>query len=344
MDIMIRTMNRPYCLDRCLRSLQKRVSGVGRIVVVDDGTPQPYIDELVTRWPDIHVEKSPNWEVKSELCATGGLGRQQMFETARQLPVGSWIRVARTLSDPFMLLEDDLWFVQDLDLDELESTMHRERLAMARLGTFGQSRTFPSPSPLAGPLGLEESHPRYLEWSRRFRPARTVFATKPSGGRSSRLAWKYARRLGAVGPDHWYHLWGIFSDSGSAFDKQYWLNVWNEDDSEVNESVQLDAALTWASEHPDARFARFTQDRVRTTYVSCATGRRWPDIGCDMYVFNRVMNEAWLRGEFDAELDLESEYDADSIVERLREADDENCAPEAWQEWNRRMVAQYSGI
>ena len=63
-----------------------------------------------------------------------------------------------------------------------------------------------------------------------------------------------------------------------------------------------------------------------------------------MYVFNRVMNEAWLTGELDEEMEGDEEYDAASIERRLQLADDDNCRPGAWREWNARMVAQYSSI
>ena len=39
MDIIIKSFNRPYYLDRCILSILKNVKGDFKIKIVDDGTP-----------------------------------------------------------------------------------------------------------------------------------------------------------------------------------------------------------------------------------------------------------------------------------------------------------------
>ena len=39
MDILIKSFNRPFYLDRCLNSIHSFVSGDYRVSILDDGTP-----------------------------------------------------------------------------------------------------------------------------------------------------------------------------------------------------------------------------------------------------------------------------------------------------------------
>ena len=47
MDIIIKSFNRPYYLDRCLQSIQTFVQDSKyTIMVLDDGTSQKYLDKI----------------------------------------------------------------------------------------------------------------------------------------------------------------------------------------------------------------------------------------------------------------------------------------------------------
>jgi len=346
MDIVIRALNRPYCLDRVLRSLERHVSGVGKITVVDDGTPQPLLDEITRRWPDLVILKSDNWEVKSGLCAAQGLGRQLTFEIARLLPVPGWIEAVHQSSDHFMLLEDDLWFTRDVDLDAVSATMTAQRLAMVRLSSFGQTRTFPNPEPLpsVGNLGLEQSRPEWLDRSRKSSLARNVYAVRAGDTPLDRFTWRTARRAKLVSRDHRYHLWGVFADSGAMFTQEYWHAIWDPEERAVDENLQLTRAYAWACDHPEAQFARFAEGVLGTTYGSCATGRRWPEMGCDMYVFNSLMNAAWLAGELDDAMDSNDDFPDELVVGILDRAQHPDCPTDAWRAWHERMLGVYTAI
>ena len=46
MDIIIKSYNRPYYLHRCLQSIKENVLGNYKVIIVDDGTPQKYLDKI----------------------------------------------------------------------------------------------------------------------------------------------------------------------------------------------------------------------------------------------------------------------------------------------------------
>lgn len=66
MDIYIKSFNRAYLLHRTIASIYHYLNGFnGRIVVLDDGTPQRYLDKITELFPNIEIVKSPYYEQKS---------------------------------------------------------------------------------------------------------------------------------------------------------------------------------------------------------------------------------------------------------------------------------------
>ncbi len=63
-DIFIKSFNRPYYLDRCLQSTMKYVSGDFRIVVLDDGTPEKYLEKIKSKYPEIEIRVSNQFQFK----------------------------------------------------------------------------------------------------------------------------------------------------------------------------------------------------------------------------------------------------------------------------------------
>ena len=67
MDILIKSFNRPYCLDRCIQSIYANVLDTTiSIKVLDDGTPSRYLEKLQIKYPKILIYKSSYYNEKSE--------------------------------------------------------------------------------------------------------------------------------------------------------------------------------------------------------------------------------------------------------------------------------------
>jgi len=64
MDIIIKSYNRPYYLHRCLQSIKENVLGNYKVIIVDDGTPQKYLDKISSLY-EVEIFKTENYEKKS---------------------------------------------------------------------------------------------------------------------------------------------------------------------------------------------------------------------------------------------------------------------------------------
>ena len=59
MDLLIKSFNRPYYLDRCIQSIYLNIHDNNfNIIVLDDGTPKKYLDKLLEKFPSITILKS----------------------------------------------------------------------------------------------------------------------------------------------------------------------------------------------------------------------------------------------------------------------------------------------
>ena len=84
MDILIKSFNRPYYLDRCLQSIAKYAQNPDySIIVLDDGTPQKYLDKIQEKHSEIKILKSEFYTEKSQL-----LQKQLQKTTISQLIYG----------------------------------------------------------------------------------------------------------------------------------------------------------------------------------------------------------------------------------------------------------------
>ncbi len=59
MDILIKSFNRPYYLDRCIQSVKKFVVNSDyKIIVLEDGTPAKYLNKIIEKHPEVRLLKS----------------------------------------------------------------------------------------------------------------------------------------------------------------------------------------------------------------------------------------------------------------------------------------------
>ena len=58
MDILIKSFDRPYYLDRCLKSIEMFVQGDYSIKILDDGTPPAYLEKILLKYPLVQIERS----------------------------------------------------------------------------------------------------------------------------------------------------------------------------------------------------------------------------------------------------------------------------------------------
>ena len=119
MDIVIKSFNRPYYLDKCLQSIVQFVANYNThsVIVLDDGTPQVYLDKLVEKYPFIILKKSPFYKEKSAYC--NSVLNNPNTDFIPNIPAEFWRTEIAKCSNYFLLLEEDMWFTTALDLEAL---------------------------------------------------------------------------------------------------------------------------------------------------------------------------------------------------------------------------------
>src|SRR5687767_143947 len=138
MDILIKSFNRPYCLERCIKSIYRNVEGEFKITVLDDGTPSVYLEKIVSLYPGIIIKKSGLYDQKSEAICRH-LKNENEFELFT-IPVSMWQRGVSTSSDIFLMMEDDNWFTSPIKLEEIIFEMKRNEFVMLTMSWQGNDK------------------------------------------------------------------------------------------------------------------------------------------------------------------------------------------------------------
>ena len=132
MDIIIKSFNRPYYLHRCLFSIDKYLKDFNiKIFILDDGTPKIYLDKIVELFPNVIIKKSESYNKKQQYSIEGV--RPNYYE----IPVDLWVESAKNSSENFILIEDDTWFLESIDLEEVEQEINDNKVVITKLFWLG---------------------------------------------------------------------------------------------------------------------------------------------------------------------------------------------------------------
>lgn len=116
-DIFIKSYNRTYFLDRCIKSIKKYVSGNYQIIILDDGTPKKYLDKIQNLYPSVKIQVSENYEKKAKGVEENiSLGKNI---DSFNIPTDLWFNAVKNASEYCIITEEDVWFTQEINVDEL---------------------------------------------------------------------------------------------------------------------------------------------------------------------------------------------------------------------------------
>ena len=139
MDILIKSFNRPYYLDRCLQSIYMNCLGSDfKIKILDDGTPEQYLLKIKHKFPEVILLKSNFYELKSKSCNLG------LKPEIMDIPIDFWIESAAKASDYLLIIEDDIWFTEKVDLDKIGTDMIQNKSVFTKLFWLGNPKLIQS--------------------------------------------------------------------------------------------------------------------------------------------------------------------------------------------------------
>jgi len=329
MDILIKSFNRPYYLDRCIQSIKTFVvCSEYRIVVLDDGTPHKYLDKLTGKYPDIVILKSSLYDQKANDISNNSPNINST------IPKDLWLYGAKHASDYFVLLEDDYWFIDKIDLNQLEMSLKQEEVQILKLFWLGN------------PHLISENIIKKCDSYSIYKPKLLV---------KNPLLYKlifhtYKFRIHDIftffniyTDKRALHYYTIYAVAGAVFNKNYFLNVWGSTRISVDEGVQLSNAVKFIYKNRKAVFGFTGAEFLKTGFLSSATNqhKHYENVDIDMFAFNKIINEAWFNDGFDAMAHFPKDLDTKKIEAILNRENNAFAKKEEWQKWVAGFKKQY---
>lgn len=332
MDIFIKSFNRAFYLDRCLQSIKSFVEGSYTVTVLDDGTPEKYLNKIKEKHPHIEILKSKNYNNKTSEI-------EKNLETGKEIdgftiPTDLWIEAAKNASDYFIMTEDDVWFTQKINVDELQKTCKKNKISLLKLGWLGNHK--------------DDKFVKKSEISER------IISTTPNlcllpGFLNDWFFYNKFKfftilyKLRMVNNNTKQQYWTLNSILMGFWQKDYWLHVWKDAQGKVDEKQQLrNAANFYRKNKKNPNFtAKLKEEALKTTFQSSATNS-YHQYGqlFDVNYFNHLINEAWLGGHFDEMQHFPKDFSLAYFEKFL----DDKIDPIAFRNWVEHFKNQYKNL
>lgn len=323
MDILIKSYNRPYYLDRCLFSINKYVNiGNGKILILDDGTPQIYLDKIVEKYPNVIIKKSGFYEQKVQFTTKGERPEKYI------IPINLWIDSAREASENFILIEDDTWFIDTIDLEEVDDEIAQNNVVLTKLYWIGN------------PIINQNKKETQLKNIVLLEPK--LFTIIPAlyyfiFYKFDRFKIRKVLRFLKINTDEKQLAYRtIYAVAGMIFNKNYFTRLWDNHQDTVDEGLQVyNAVKIYNAEKEKIKFGRYNHEILKTGFMSAATNQNKEGYttNVDMFAFNKLLNEAWLYDRIDVISSFPNDINEQEIVKILNDDPEKRIIPLDWINW-----------
>lgn len=288
-EILIKSFNRPFYLDRCLFSIEKYCKNYSAVKVLDDGTPEVYIQKIKMKYPWVEILRSSQSVEKKKAIEENLNGGAEI--DGFKIPVDLWKNAVRKTTEYFIITEDDVWFTKEIDLGEFQSFMKDNKTDLLKLGNLGVS-----PNGENYEWGKEKiiyPHFDLIAWNK---PLMKAFFY------NNYKFYSLLYKLKIVDNFTFTKYYGLISILMGMYQKEYWLKLWENIDVQVDEKRQLLNASQYYRKNSNNKklIAVLADEAMKTTFKSSATNS-YHKYGnnFDVNRFNHILNKAWLRDEFD---------------------------------------------
>lgn len=332
--ILVKSFNRPFYLDRCLKSLSEHLKGSYEIKVLDDGTPEKYLSKLKSSYPNVAFLLSTQYPSKIK-AIQANLEKGEDIN-GFQIPTDLWINeVKNSKSDYVLVTEDDVWMTTDLNLDEIIFDMNEKNVELVKLGWLGnqseenysQIKSLTDQLDSILPKGIFTSNAFFMDL---FMYNKYKFFT---------ILFK----LGYVDNHTKLKYWSLNSILMGLYQKEYWLYIWKDAKGKVDEKQQLrNAAVYYHKKKNNPNFlARTKKEYLKTTFQSSATNSYHKYGGnFDVNYFNHLINETWYADEFDSMENYPNDFSLNYFEKFL----DEKVDKEEFRNWVEKFKKQYRNL
>ena len=332
-NILIKSFNRPYYLDRCLQSIENFVDGDFVVKILDDGTPEKYLQKIKEKHPQIEILKSKNHQNKVTAI-------EENLKTGKEIdgfiiPTDLWYKAAKNASEYFIMTEDDVWFTQKINVDNLEKNCKNNQISLLKLGWLGNKKDddFVEISEITNEISRVK--PKNLLLFPNF--LNDLFFYNKFN------FFTILYRLGMVDNTTKRKYWALNSILMGFWQKDYWLHIWKDAKGKVDEKQQLrNASAFYRKNKNNPNFlAKLTNEAMKTTFQSSATNsyHKYGD-NFDVNYFNHLINEVWYNGSFDEMQNFPRDFSLEYFEKFL----DHKIDKPAFRSWVSTFKTQYRNL
>lgn len=332
-NIFIKSFNRPFYLDRCLQSIENYVEGSYAVKILDDGTPEKYLQKIENKHPKVEILKSKNYLKKVSAIEENLKSGKEI--DGFTIPTSLWNQAAKEASEYFIMTEDDVWFTEKINVDELEKQCQNNKISLLKLGWLGNTKDndYIEISEISNNINRTQPIdlillPSFLnDW---------FFYNKFK-------FFSILYKLGIVNHDTKRKYWALNSILMGFWQKDYWLYVWKDAKGNVDEKQQLRNASDYYRRNKKNLnlIARLTREGMKTTFQSSATNsyHQYGD-DFDVNLFNYSINEAWYNGSFDEMQNFPKDFSLAYFEKFL----DSKTNKSAFKNWVQKFKNQYKNL
>lgn len=331
-DIIIKSFNRPHYLDRCLFSIYKNITGDFHIKIVDDGTPEKYLNKIKNKYPEVEIILTQNWTQKIEAISRN-LNVGEKID-GFSIPIDDWKKVAAASTDYFIMTEDDIWFTKEININNLVKSMSQHQTSLIKIGWI-------SNRPIKATITKENENIQFLQPKLFTAPKLIMDAFFDN----KYMLFSSLYRLKIVDNNTKVNYWILNALLCGLYEKKYWLHVWHSLKNKVDELEQIKNATQWYRKRKSNQYlyAKLKELAMNTTFQSSATTsyHEHYNINFDVNQFNYYLNEAWFEDKLNVTEDLPHDISVEKITAILNEKNNPNATSENWKKWTEIFKAQY---
>ncbi len=329
-DILIKSFNRPFYLDRCLQSIQNFVRGEYSVIILDDGTPKKYLDKIQEKFPDVEIRLSEQYPEKIKAIEENLQSGKEI--DGFKIPTELWKDAVKNASDYVLVTEDDVWFTQEINLEKVAQQMQQNQITLTKLGWQGNNHRIEGKENLTHLLDII--------------PTQELFTANPwimdLFIYNKLKIFSILYRFGKVDNYTIGKYWQLNSIMMGLWCKDYWLHVWKDAEGKVDEKQQLRNAATWLHKNKNNKnlIAQAKTEVMKTTFQSSATASYHDQVGFDVSYFNHLINQAWYEDTFDSLINFPKDFSLDYFDLFL----DHKIEKETFHLWVEKFKEQYRNI
>lgn len=327
MDVYIKSFNRAYLLHRTIASIYHYLNGFdGRIIVLDDGTAQKYLDKISELFPEVQIVKSPYYNQKSKDISLNKVPE-------KVIPAVFWRDEVLKGSEYFILLEDDMWFTQPINYKDFTKEIYDLKMDMIKF-LWLKNTNLISDNIIQKTAYFNIVQPKVLTKNPFLFDA--IFRTNKF--KLGSLAIKFFNhRLELL---KYYHLYMV---AGGVFSKRYYEICWKSSQDNVDELKQISQLL---KSKIDTNIGNLKKEILKTTLKTTASliSKENLGISIDIFKINEILNEEWLSSNTYKIDDFNSDISTDWITNSLLKITNNKSLCSAWETWYEAFRLSYKKI